>query len=345
MIRPFSICKNATSWKSNVEHLIIYSVLSFTCPGGNATRSNSHITSRRSDDSNKEPQPANFQCDVEPKSPAVILSRNDVYVSTTVTLSVLALKPWAEYQERFRYVFADTDIKFVSSKAPGSAGLHTKEIMWAIRILLCHFNRHSYVGVSFMVEYENEPPIGFGQILPTIPISGNSSSLDGNMTISTATVSVQTPSATFNDTQGLSQSLVGQDTDTNRITITDLHSGGQAFSPYKIYNILASMLVSEAEYDDKDAATPGLVGFDNNREWSVAIIATSVEAMENLTHRTIILALANLAQRLPTVVPARLRWHESNFRVRSNGAIVGRGYLRKEVTPPPVRADDTVAVQ
>lgn len=280
-----------------------------------------------------------------PKSPAVILSKVDVYVSTSVTLSVLALMRWADYQESFRYVFSDTDIKFASSKGPGSTGLHTKEIMWALRILLCHFQRNTYVAVSFLVEYKNEQPIlGFGQILSTVPISGNSS-VDDNLTNGTTTASGVTRRANFNATQSLSQSLASQGAETNDIIITDLHCGGQAFRPYNIYNVLASMLVSEAEYDDKDAATPGLVGFDSNREWSIAVIATSPEAMENLTHRIVILALANLARRMPTVVPENLRWHELNFRVRSDGAIVARGYLRKEVTPPSVTANDTVAIQ
>ena len=338
------MCKIVKSWESSDKPLIIYSAAPFTCPEEDLTGSISHINSRQSYDSNKESQPDNFQCDIEPKSPAVILSKVDVYVSTSVTLSALALKQWADYQERFRYIYSDTDIKFVSSKAPGVAGLHTKEIMWAIRILLCHFNRNPYVAVSLMVKYENNPPIGFGQVLSTVPTSG-SSSIEGNMTNGTTKTSIDTQGGTFNDTQSLSQPLIGQDTETNDITITDLHSGGEAFRPYIIYSIITSIFVSEAEFDDKDAATPGVVGFDSEKEWSIAVIATSIEAMDNLTHRTVILALANLAARMPTVSPARLRWHELNFRVRSNGAIVGRGYLRKEVTPPSITEDDTVAVQ
>ena len=314
-----------------------------TCAEGDLTGSISHITSRQTDDSDKETQPENFQCDITPKTPAVLLSKVDVYVSTSVTLSVLALKKWDDYRGSFRFLWADTDIKFASSRAPGVAGLHTKEIMWAIRILQSHFNCNTYVAVSFMVGYQNNPPIGFGQVLSTVPPPG-SSSIDGNMTNGTTNTSIETQSGTFNNTPSLSQPLIDQDTEDNDITITDLKSGGQAFRPYVIYSIIASILVSEAEYDDKDAGSPGIVGFDSERQWSIAVVATSLQAVDNLTHRTVIKALAELATRMPTVIPASLRWHELNFRIRSNGAIVGRGYLRKEATPPSVTANDTVAV-
>lgn len=257
-------------------------------------------------------------------------------------MSVLALGQWADYRERFQNIFTDTDIKFASSKAPGISGLHTKEIMWAIRILLCWFQSNNYIAISFKVEYENQSPIGFGQILSTISMSGGNG-LDGNVTNGTTMASRETRNATFNSTQSLSQPLVGQVIATDHVIITDIHSGGEPFRPYLIYSVLASILISEAEFDDKDGTTAGTIGFDNDKVWSIAILATSAEAVDNLTHETVILALADLARRLPTITPVRLRWHELSFRVRRNGAIIGRGFIRKEVPPPPVTANNTVA--
>ena len=264
-----------------------------------------------------ERQPIEFGDYFTYKKNGVFLYKIDVLVVLVSAVTDLALQNFTQTLPAY-YFWSQTaglELKFRSTVVKGDQKYQCKTVMWAMRDLSCFLNAHDrWAEVSFMSKYDGQPELGFGQL--------NSKPLNTQATES----SLHAVEATDGAIQPVKPRAL-KDTDI-RIADFQVVKTGHVFAPFDIYSLILNILIEEAQLELNDYTT-AVTAYSPVGDLSISIGATSVAAAPLFTNRFAILALDDLSDQLSQVREREFKWKECIFLIRDNGAIVGRGAVRK----------------
>ena len=264
-----------------------------------------------------EPEPEDFVCEIAYKRPRSI-SLYDIYVLILVihAEAALALNDFDSLVTTFRQRMYGLEVRLLSSRDPGQQGYQVKTAMWSLRSIACwmHLPENHFKELTFVSRYKTGPELGYGQLvsLPAPPENGYSANTSDSA-MSPPLAQLQRKSANIED----------------KITITNIEveQTGVVFPPFEIYNCFINILVREAELDP-DGVKFGILAYNSHVDFSFAMFPTSEASSDKFPNKFMIAAIKDLSVKLHLVRPTNLQWKPFTFRVRNNGAFIGKGLLQ-----------------
>lgn len=275
-----------------------------------------------------EPQPPDFQVRINYKQGGHRIVDVDTMVAVTGAMSRLARRGFQRTLTEWGYSILTVAVYFRGFKKDNISKYTTKTVMWTLREILCWLETESHYGEANVVSVFLDPntggtdEIGFGQVKLSLEDTPSTNESAINET------SISTNLAPLSKRNG------------DEITVTNLSVWDQQepLEPYVMYICLISLLMFLAEQDPEDWK-PSYNAYHNLADMHFGMQATSIPRQPEFKVKHVILAIEEIAGKI-AVCPTEQRFKPFGFKIRLNGAFLGKGFFHRGKLFEPSPGED-----
>lgn len=220
-------------------------------------------------------------------------------------------------------------INIIPSKNPPR--YQTKSVIWSLFACFAHMNVEQHYNPINFVTFIGTQALGVGRI----GIAGQSPGSETSSTSPNTTMSESdfAPGGPFNESL-MSPMLNADDFHVD----INYKAGGRVYIDTQIWVSAISVMIAAAEQPLKRAPSGPVASYNNNQDFTLSVMPTSVAATENLEWVNVILAMYQLPKAMLHAKHPQGRWAELDGLVRYRGAIIGKIAITKGHVDPRVQA-------
>ena len=253
----------------------------------------------------EESQPEDFVCSINAKPRAMTFLTARALLGIADNLVILASQHFDGYVGPTGWDWSSegttTRVKILNSKAPGSAPLQVKHMMWSLSQVAKYWRaQNAYAEVSFTIGYHDQPSLGCGQLL-YVPGPSPPGQADAGSSAANDFVKVHPK-----DVKKIADQPV--------------------YDPQDLYGLLISIINGIAGREDLRQNGLSSTSLYSQAGDVTFVIATSGRETENLSYRAFVIAMGDIANIMANTMP-RDQWRQFSFLIREDNKIIGRGAL------------------
>ena len=261
--------------------------------------------------------PEGFEVDVNYKPKGGALPLLDLLSTTTMGLAAMAPRGANTKFTTLRYAVTTVELVLRGNLKDGDTQYRYRDVFFSVRHALCWMKVNGHYGeASFVTSYrrgDSLERVGFGQfrLFANLQLGGN------------ANVSINDTAAS----NGSGIVALAAQEDEIKVSKFGFFDKEQPFPPFNVYMILINTVIKLSEENGEDWKDI-IEAYVGSVDLSFRMEATSVAARENLKVKYLLAAIEDLAGKLLTA-PKELQFRPFTFRIRRNGAFIGRGVFRR----------------